>query len=56
MVKIRASPEQWFVVCTPGGGLCVETTNEQKAKTIAKVLQSSIHSDMSASRSADQNG
>jgi len=54
MVKIRALHEQWFVVCTPGGGLCVETTNEQKARTIADVLHCSVHSEMRASRASFQ--
>jgi len=54
MVKTQALIEEWFVVCTLGGGLCVETTNQQKARTIADVLHCSIHSEIRASRASFQ--
>jgi hypothetical protein len=53
-VPIEQLGKYRFRVCTPGGGLCVETTGEQSAKAVAEAIYCSSHSSMRASRASVQ--
>ena len=55
-LKIEYLGKHCYRVCSPGGGLCVDSDNPYRAATVAKALaQCSSHSSMVISRPSDQN-
>jgi len=54
MVPIDRLDTGVYRICTPGGGLCVETLGDHRAISIAQALYCSSHSSMAVSRFASQ--
>jgi len=53
-VKIQKLDNGVYRVCTPQEGLCVETTDEVRAQTVAEAIYCSSHRAMRSSRSGNQ--
>lgn len=53
-VEIQRLENGLYRVCTPYGGVCVDTASETRAKAVADAIYRSIHFDMRASRSSNQ--